>query len=92
MKYVKFLKLFLKIFFFSDQPTEVLCKHIEALKKPFQVPSDSASVLIQHSELSPEVVLYWRVLAEHVKSLKTNDDLMDMVLPLASEFCDYVQR
>ena len=78
--------------FLPDQPVESLKRHIEALKAPQQVPSDSKSVLIQHSELGPELALYWRAFAQHVKSLKDGDELMDEVLPLASEFCDYVQR
>lgn len=65
---------------------------MEALKALPQAPTDSSSILIQHSDLGPEVALYWRVLVEHIKSLQNSDDLMDTVLPLASEFCDYVQR
>jgi len=77
---------------FENQSIDGLKKHIEALKASPQVSSDSGSVLIQHSELGPELTLYWRVLAQHIKSLKDCYELMDDVLPVASEFCDYVQR
>ena len=57
-----------------------------------QATTEQTCVLIAQACLGPEVAMYWRVLAEHIKSLKDNDELMELVLPLASEFCDYVQR
>ena len=72
---------------------EDLKKHIEALKSFPQEKPNINAVNISYERLTPEVAIYWRLLVEHLKSLKDRgDELMDEVLPLASEFCDYVQE
>eukprot|EP00794_Sanderia_malayensis_P004235 gene4235-4798_t len=76
---------------FEGLSVEDLRKHVKALNSFPQAGSESRSVKISQVALNSENSIYWRHLAEHVKSLDDHA-LLDDILPLASEFCDYIQE
>eukprot|EP00795_Rhopilema_esculentum_P012294 gene12295-2941_t len=62
---------------FENATEDAVKKHIQYLRDLPQVEAESDCVLIEHDHLVPEVAIYWRSLAQHVKSMDNNDELME---------------
>ncbi|XP_031571204.1 condensin complex subunit 3-like [Actinia tenebrosa] len=54
--------------------------------------NQSGPISIPYDQLDCETAFYWRCLGEHIKSLGVEgEDLLDLLLPEVSVFCQYVQ-
>ena len=65
--------------------------HVTALKDSIE-PSYTGHI-IPLKRLDCDKVLYWKSLAEYCSKLGSKgQDAMDALLPVVSEFCEYIQR
>jgi condensin complex subunit 3 len=73
----------------TAMPKEELQDQIKSLKSDPTLPGP---VNIPYDDLDCESAFYWRCLGQHIKSLGVEgEDLLDLLLPEVSGYCQYLQ-
>ncbi|CAH1784611.1 unnamed protein product, partial [Owenia fusiformis] len=63
---------------------------VEELVQNFDLVNEQS--VLEFKKLSPESVLYWRCLCEHIKSLGDSaEEQLDKILPNGTAFCSYIE-